>query len=504
VITTTLPSLTLRADLPPDADVLVVGSRLSGDRGTIYGLPQGVDTASLDLDLLSVGAPARTELGTVSLLGRLASGARVFAVGLGSKALEATVLRRAAGAALRHLAGQAGDGAELRVAISLHEASVIMPTSVYDMVRAVGEGALLGTYVPVKATGQRPSGARIGSVTIIDPAAEEHAGQARLAGILAGAVARTRDLVNLPANVLYPQTFAEEVTSWFAGLPVEIDIRDEHQLAAEGFGGIVAVGQGSVHPPRLVRVAYSPADATQKLVLVGKGITFDSGGLDIKPSSGMLEMRCDMGGAAAVLAATHAIAELGLNVAVVAYAAMAENMPSGSAYRPSDVITMHDGTTVQVSNTDAEGRLVLADGLSAAQPDDPELVIDVATLTGACIRALGPRTIGLVASSESVASRLTHAAEVAGEPMWQLPLTDEARDALRTPWADLRSAHNEPHLGMQVAAAFLEHFAGEGRNWAHLDIAGPAWHAGAAEDIFATGATGSAVRSLVEVALTME
>ncbi len=499
---TTLPGLRLAEELPEGTDYLVVGTRLSTDGGTVYGLPDGTDTSSLDLDLLAVGAQQRTTVGSVTALGRLADGPRVLAVGLGKSEPTPELLRRAAGSALRAVTASVGAGDAVRVAVSLHEDAVIMPMSVFDSVRAVAEGALLGTYEPIHPVGDL-GGARVGEIVVLDAYAEDHAAATRLAAAVSTAVARARDWVNTPANLLYPETFAAAVRDWFDGAPVKVDVRDEHQLAAEGFGGILAVGGGSIHAPRVVRAAYSPANATQKLVLVGKGMTFDAGGIDIKPAGHMMTMKCDMGGAAAVMAATRAIADLGLRVEVVAYAGMAENMPSGSAYRPSDVLTMHDGTTVEVTNTDAEGRLVLADCLSASVDDDADLVVDIATLTGACMRALGLSTIGLVANSDVVAGRLLHAAETSGEAMWQLPLTDEARDKLRTPYADMASSNTDGYLGMQVAAAFLEHFAGE-RNWAHLDVAGPAWREGAAEGYLSVGGTGSGVRTLVELALTME
>ncbi|QGF24195.1 leucyl aminopeptidase [Raineyella fluvialis] len=499
---TTLPQLRLAEDLPDDIDYLVVGTRLVDDRGLPHGLPDGVETTALDLDLLGVGAKSRTSVGSVTPLGRLAGGTRVVAVGLGKDLPTAEVLRRAAGAAVRAICATVAAGDEVAVAVSLHEDALSLPISVFDTVRAIAEGALLGTYEPVHAVGDIPA-AKVARVVVLDSDPEAHDSALRLAAAVTRAVARARDWVNTPANVLFPESFAAAVTDWFAGAPVELTVRDEDQLAAEGFGGVLAVGGGSVHPPRVVRAAYSPAGASQKLVLVGKGMTFDAGGLDIKPAGHMLTMKCDMGGAAAVMAATRAIADLGLQVEVVAYAGMAENLPSGSAYRPSDVLTMHDGTTVEVTNTDAEGRLVLADCLSVSQADDADLVVDIATLTGACMRALGLNTIGLVASSDQVAGRLLHAAERSGEAMWQMPLTDEARDKLTSPYADMASANTDGYLGMQVAAAFLEHFAGE-RHWAHLDIAGPAWREGTAEGYLAIGGTGAGVRTLVDLALTME
>ena len=233
---------------------------------------------------------------------------------------------------------------------------------------------------------------------------------------------------------------------------------------------------------------------------MGKGITFDSGGLDIKPAGQMASMTCDMSGAAAVIAATRAIAALGLSVKVTAYAAMAENLPSGTAYRSGDVLTMFDGTTVENVNTDAEGRLVMADALGRAGTDSPNLIVDVATLTGACMVALGKRTAGLMASDDATADRLLDAAEVAGEGFWHLPITDDIREGLKSDIADLRSGGKSRYGGALAAAAFLQHFVPEGVSWAHLDIAGPAWNDESPYGCTPLGGTGAAVRTLVALA----
>lgn len=499
-----LPHIVPVASLSNDPAFLVVGVRLVDDRAVTYGLPDEVDASGLDLAALTEAAKPRTAVGTVTPLGRLGTGTRVFAVGLGSDTLDGEVLRRAAGSALRTICSYLADEAGATVAVALYEDAVALPMSRSEALRAVAEGSLLGAYAPTRILKEDEPGARIATIQVLDLDVEAHQQALDHAVAVAGAVARARDWVNEPANLLYPASFAESVQASFEGLPVQVDVRDEQQLADEGFHGILAVGNGSSRKPRLVRAAYSPEGAGQTLVLVGKGMTFDSGGLDIKPANGMATMKCDMGGAAAVMAATRAIAELGLRVNVVAYAPMAENMPSGSAYRSSDVLTMYDGTTVEVGNTDAEGRLVLADALALSRSDAPHLVVDVATLTGACMRALGLNTIGLAASGNDVAARVLHAAETAGEQMWQLPLTDEVRDKLKSPIADLSSTGSDPNQGMQVAAAFLQHFAGEGQNWAHLDIAGPAWRDGDASGYQSKGGTGSGVRTLVDLAFTME
>ena len=259
-----------------------------------------------------------------------------------------------------------------------------------------------------------------------------------------------------------------------------VDILDETALARDGYGGLLAVGGGSERPPRLVRLNYRPRGAKFHLALVGKGITFDTGGLNLKTADGMYTMKSDMAGAAAVFAATKAIAQLGLKIQVTAYGALAENMPSGTAYRPSDVLTIYGGKTVENGNSDAEGRLVMADALVRACEDKPDLVIDVATLTGAAVVALGERTAGLMTNDEATADQILDAAEVAGEDFWQLPIPKEMRAKLDSKVADLRSTGGDRWGGALLAAAFLREFVTEGTRWAHLDIAGPVLRRGEA------------------------
>ena len=275
---------------------------------------------------------------------------------------------------------------------------------------------------------------------------------------------------------------------------------DEKALGRAGYGGILAVGGGSSRLPRLVRLSYAPRGAKFHLALVGKGITFDSGGLNLKPPEGMYAMKCDMAGAAAVFAATRAIADRGLKLKVTTYGALAENLVSDTSYRPSDVLTMYGGKTVENGNTDAEGRLVLADALARSNEDHPDLVVDVATLTGACIIALGHRTSGLMASDDETAKRLLDAAETAGEPLWQLPITPDVREKLDSKVADLRSAPADRAGGAILAAAFLREFVAEGTPWAHLDIAGPAFNDGQPYGYVSSGGTGAGVRTLVALA----
>ncbi|MBA3528067.1 MAG: leucyl aminopeptidase, partial [Propionibacteriaceae bacterium] len=376
-----------------------------------------------------------------------------------------------------------------------------------EELRAVAEGALLGsyTYAPISSTSTSPP--MIDDITVITTGTGPTAADktiAAAASIVASAVLTAREWVNIPPNLLYPHSFAEEVRALVKNSRITVEVLDERALERAGFGGILAVGGGSSRPPRLVRLSYAPRGATFHLALVGKGITFDSGGLNIKPSEGMYTMKCDMAGAATVFAATHAIAKLGLKVKVTAYGALAENLPSDTAYRPSDVLTMYGGKTVENGNSDAEGRLVLADALARANEDSPDLVVDVATLTGAVIVALGDRTSGLLATDDETADRVLDAAEAAGEDFWQLPIPKDIRPKLESKVADLRSTSGDRFGGALVAAAFLREFVADDVSWAHLDIAGPAFYDGKPYGYVGPGGTGVGVRTLVALAASLQ
>jgi leucyl aminopeptidase len=323
---------------------------------------------------------------------------------------------------------------------------------------------------------------------------------ARRGQALADAMALVRDLVNTSPSQLYPETFAAEAARVADTAGLTIETLDHEALADGGYGGITGVGQGSVHPPRLVRLAYRHPDASKTVVFAGKGITFDSGGLSLKPPKAMEAMKSDMGGAAAVLGALQAIATLKPAVNVVGYLPMAENMPGGRAQRPSDVITIFGGKTVEVLNTDAEGRLVLADALARAAGDSPDLVIDVATLTGAQLIALGPRIAGVMASTEELAAEVAESARRAGEQAWPMPLPEDLRKGLDSTVADIANVAGERFGGMLVAGLFLKEFVPDDVRWAHVDIAGPAFHEGDAYGYTPKGGTGAAVRMLVQVA----
>ena len=325
--------------------------------------------------------------------------------------------------------------------------------------------------------------------------------------VLSIALNQTRDLVNAPGNDLYPAKMAEIVKSQSKIPGVTVEIWDEKKLAKEKCTGILTVGQGSVRGPRLVKITYSPAKAKAHLALVGKGITFDTGGISLKPPLGILGMKYDMAGAATIAQATFAIAKLGLPIKVTAFLCIAENMPSGSATRPTDVITFRNGKTVEVTNTDAEGRLVMADGLVLASELKPDLMIDLATLTGGARVALGNRYTGLMGEDKAVAA-IEKAASVAGELVWHMPLAEELLDLLKSDIADMvNSRLGNPAGSMLVGGLFLREFVGldspkgqERLNWAHLDFATAANNDLAPYGYAVKGATGSMVRTLVTVA----
>jgi leucyl aminopeptidase len=275
-------------------------------------------------------------------------------------------------------------------------------------------------------------------------------------------------------------------------------VLDERALRRRKFGGILGVGQGSANPPRLVRLAYRPANPRLHVAFVGKGITFDSGGLSIKTTDGMVTMKSDMAGAAAVITATMAAAQLKLPVRVTTYAPMAENMPSGTAQRPSDVLTMYGGKTVEVLNTDAEGRLVMGDALVRAGEDSPDVLIDVATLTGACVIALGTHVAGLMSNHEELQLTVHTMATDAGEQVWPLPLPEELREKLDSTVADIANV-GERYGAALSAGIFLKEFVPDGVRWAHLDIAGPAFNNDAPHGYTPKGGTGFAVRTLVRL-----
>jgi leucyl aminopeptidase len=319
----------------------------------------------------------------------------------------------------------------------------------------------------------------------------------RRAAVISGAVELARDLTNTPSAVKTPQWLADAAADAVAEAEVSVRVWAEAELAEAGFGGILAVGAGSALPPRLIELSYVPAGATRHVVLVGKGITFDSGGLSLKSNDGMKLMKTDMAGGAAVIAVMSALARLGVRHRVTGLVAAAENMPSGSAFRPGDVLSQYGGRTVEVLNTDAEGRLVLGDAIAYADAElAPDQIVDIATLTGAARTALGRRYAALYATTDELADSLLAAGTASGDRLWRMPLPDDYASVLNSTVADLAnvSSGNEG-AGSIAAALFLREFSG-GRPWAHLDIAGTA-RAVADDGDLTTGATGFGTRLLL-------
>jgi leucyl aminopeptidase len=419
----------------------------------------------------------------------------VVGLGLGdaAKQADAEAQRRAVGDAVRSLTGTR------RIALAL-------PLVDEEALLTVSIAALLSAYdfVTYRSASKKDRKAPVQSITLLlesaPTAAQKQA--AKDVSAVAASVNLTRDLVNTPPNALPPAALALAAEAAMAGLPVTVTIWDELDLVRDGCGGILAVGQGSANPPRLTKLEYRPEGATAHLALVGKGITFDTGGISIKPAAAMDEMKSDMAGAAAVLGAVRAIAELGLPVRVTGWLPSAENMPGGSAQRPGDVITIHGGKTVEVLNTDAEGRLVLADAIGLAAAEKPDLLIDVATLTGAAVVALGARTAGVMANDDEARGAVCAAAEAAGESAWPMPLPDDLRAALDSGTADIANLGDRKG-GMLSAGVFLREFVPAGQSWVHLDIAGPSFNAAGAYGYTPKGGTGCAVRTFVQVAAEM-
>jgi leucyl aminopeptidase len=488
-------TLTLRAASPfsVPADALVVGLA-SGPHGlVVVADPETSKALSwLKATLTAVGATGRSDEVVRVPAPPKSAAPLVAATGLGAagRTYDPEVVRRAVGAATRSLSG-------LRTAV------VALPIATRDEATAVAEGALIGAYafLAFRHESLADHHPALRTVVLAGPSTADRGVRAAAtrARIVAEAVARARDLVNTPAGHLHPKELAAASVELAEGAGLTVEVLDERALRRGGYGGILGVGQGSASPPRLVRVAYRPARPRAHLALVGKGITFDSGGLSIKPALGMEWMKSDMGGAAAVVAATVAIARLGLPVSVTTYAPLAENMPSGSAIRPSDVLTMYGGRTVEVLNTDAEGRLVLADALVRAGQDDPDLIVDVATLTGAQLVALGTRMAGVMGTDD--ARKLVHeAATQAGEQAWPMPLPDELRRGLDSSIADMTNHDSSRMGGMLIGGLFLRDFVAADRSWAHVDIAGPAWNNSDAYGYTPRGGTGFGVRTLIRLA----
>jgi leucyl aminopeptidase len=417
-------------------------------------------------------------------------GTVVVAVGVGQRGrVDADTLRRA-GAAFARAAGTARVGA-----VSLTAARGRVPAG--TAAQAVVEGVALAAY---RFAGHKSTRPPSGLETVVLLGADP--GGVRRGQAVSDAVVSARDWVNEPPRIMTPRRLADVAAEVGSAAGLEVDVWDEERIVAEKLGGLLGVSAGADEPPRLVRLVYHPARAQATLALVGKGITFDSGGLSLKTSDGMRTMKGDMSGAAAVLAATAALPAVGCATRVVSFLCCTENMPSGTALHVGDVLAARNGTTVEVLNTDAEGRLVLADGLSLAAEAAPDAIVDVATLTGAQRVALGERVAALFTNRDGLADQILDGARLAGEPAWRLPLWAGYRSQLDSDVADLRNIGQPGSAPAIVAALFLQEFTG-GRPWAHLDVAAPSWSD--ADDGWLTkGATGWGVRTLIEVARRFE
>ena len=467
-----------------DADVVLLAVRKGADGPELLA-EAGFEWVAPALETLDVSGAAEELIRIPGMPG----GPRVVAVvGVGERA-DAASLRLAAGSALRQQKG----------AVSV---AIAVPTDDAEAAAALLEGAGLGAYgYDGFRSEPKPRPASIVLHTAFDDVA---VGVDRVRAVVA-AVATTKDLVNMPPAELFPARLAEIAVETAAAVGIGAKVWDEQGLAADGFGGILGVGQGSSRGPRLVRLDYTPVGASAHLALVGKGITYDSGGISLKPMTALVGMKTDMAGAATVLSAMVALAELRVPIRVTGWLCIAENLPSSTAVRPNDVLRIRGGKTVEVINTDAEGRLVLADGLVAASEEQPDAIVDVATLTGAQMVALGHRIAGLMGDDELV-GQVRAAADSVDESTWPMPLPADLMPYLKSDVADLANTKLGMTVpGMLLAGVFLQEFVGlrEGAEtripWAHLDIAGPSHNTAAGYGFTGSGATGVAVRTLVRL-----
>ncbi len=475
-----------------EADVLVLGVRKTDDGPQL--LSDAPELQALQLALESIGVTGgQDELRRIP--GTYGACESLALIGVGSGDITVNDLRYAAGSAARQLRG-------------IESLVIALPAQSDAEVLAVLEGAAIGAYAYTRYRSSSLDATKLPASSITVATGNTTEGLGARASIIAEAIHSVRDLVNDSPADLYPESFAAAAVELASSATVSVEVLADDELAAGGFGGIIAVGKGSARSPRLVKVTYDPAGATKHLALVGKGITFDSGGLSLKPPTSMIGMKYDMTGAATVLAVVLAASKLELPLKITSWLCIAENMPSGSALRPNDVITVRGGKTVEVLNTDAEGRLVLADGLVAASEEEPDAIIDVATLTGAALVALGNRYVGTMGDDELVA-RVVAAGTRVGETLWPMPIPSEVRPLLASDIADIANIKpGNTAAGMLIAAAFLRDFIGTSGEdddkrtipWAHLDIAGPANNGAAGWGFTGKGPTGVSVRALIELA----
>lgn len=449
--------------------------------------PDGLDVEAL----CSLGFEGR--LDQVVTLPPVGGGGPVtVVVGLGDPVggVGPTALRRAAAVGVRNAARHASIAVEFTALVAVED----RPRAVSALV----EGAMLGAYRFGRYKSASPS-TSLDRFTVVGVSGKRATDAALLGSRIGEAQCLARDLVNEPGGSLTPAAFAEVAVEVAEREDLQITVMDLDDITEAGLGGLLGVNKGSTHPPRLVVLAYEPPDPRGTLAIVGKGVTFDSGGLSIKPSDPMMTMKCDMAGAAAVLGAFAAFGAAGVRSRVIGFLPLTDNMVGGDATRPGDVLRMRNGTTVEVLNTDAEGRLILADALCLAAEEQPDAIVDLATLTGAIEIALGPGVAGLMGNSTTWINQIAHAAEVAGEQVWELPMPHEYRRWLDSDVADMRNITKVRSAGSITAAQFLSAFVPADMAWAHLDIAATAW-SNETRGTHQPGGTGYGVRLLVELA----
>ena len=484
---------------------LTDSKNISTDEVLVVGFAQSDNGPELLEAAVALEAATKTEIneaikllnftGKKSEITFLTIKSGILCVGLGkiskTQPLEMETLRRAAAVAARSLVGK-------------KSALFALPTQTTVAAQAVAVGVELGAYTFTEfKTKNEKNNESLKQANIFVQDLFINKASFEEAQIIAESVKNVRNLVNTPPSHMYPETFANYVKKSFKkNSKLTLEVLDEKALKRQGYGAIIGVGQGSINQPRFIRLAYKSRGAKFHLALVGKGITFDTGGISLKPPASMHTMKCDMAGAATVIEALRAIMNLDLKINVTAYAALAENMPSASAQRPSDVVTTYGGKTIEVLNTDAEGRLVLADALARAQEDKPDLIIDLATLTGAATVALGSRTAGIMSNKDEARDQVFASAKETGESMWPMQIPEESRTILDSKTADIANVGFTPNPagGMMVGAAFLNEFVDEKTPWVHIDIAPPAFNEGAPYGYNGFGGTGVGVRTLVHLA----
>lgn len=467
-------------DRPPAETLGELDSRLGG---LLTRLREKGDVEGKSLELTPILSPTNI------------AAERVLLVGLGKREQASRAdLTDAAAAATRMLTGKKRG----HLAFALPEA--VPGLGWEDVAVALGVGVRQGAYGPGLFKSE-PARHEPESVSLVAPStspAEEVRRGVQRADIEGRGVRLARELVNLPPCDLYPQAFADRARQAAGPLGIECEVMDEYRLKEERMGALLGVARGSDRPPRLVVLRYRGAGDAPTLGIVGKGVTFDSGGLSLKTNEQMLDMKCDMAGAAATLGAVLACAELRLPVNLLGVMALVENMPSGRALKLGDVLHTRNGKTIEVLNTDAEGRLILADALSYAVDQKAAHLVDLATLTGACMIALGTDVAGVMGNNDAWVERVLAASKRAGEMAWQLPMSPHYGELIKSPVADMKNTGGTRYGGAITAAKLLEQFVGD-VPWAHLDIAGPAWaeHESATHD---AGGTGCFVRTLVALA----